>query len=117
VINGVRRPVYKFYLNEENKSLETELKATKRLPQVVKKQFEVAVVLVGLAVIYDHQTHKPKLVSTDTDEEPQDHDAALFPRVQQYTRAIAPILLSMIEGLGQLGLEDIEQSDLVGKAA
>jgi hypothetical protein len=118
VLNGVRRPVYKFYLNEENKSLETELKATKRLPQVLKKQFEVAVVLVGLAVIYDHQNARLKLVNDeDSEENPEDHDAKLAPRVRDYARAVAPILIPMIEGLGQLGIEDIEQSDLVGKAA
>lgn len=118
MLNGVRRPVYKFYLNEENKSLETELKTTKRQPQVLRKQFEVAVVLVGLAVIYDHQTARLKLVNNeDSEENPEDHDAKLFPRVRDYSRAVAPILIPMIEGLGQLGIEDIEQSDLVGKAA
>ena len=117
VINGARRPAYKFYLNEDNRSLQAELKATRRPVPLVRKQFEISVVLVGLAVIYDHQTHKPKLVTADADGQPEDHEAALFPRVKEYTRAIAPIILPMIEGLGELGLEDIEQSDLVGQAA
>jgi hypothetical protein len=116
IINGVLRPIYKFYLNQDNRSLEIELKSTKRSTVLVKKQYEIGIVLVGLAVIHDHQTHKPKLVRIDEDGRPEDHETALFTLVRQYTRALAPILLPMIEGLGGLEDEDIEQSDLVGKA-
>jgi hypothetical protein len=116
IINSVRRPIYKFYLNEDNRSLQLELKGSKRSAMLVKKQYEIGIVLVGLGVIYDHQIHKPKLVNADENGQPEDHETALLTHVRQYTRAIAPILLPMIEGLGGLEDEDIEQSDLVGKA-
>src|SRR5205823_6570062 len=45
--NGKQQPEYVFYLNEGNKALQNELKATKLPAAAVKKQYEIGVVLVG----------------------------------------------------------------------
>jgi hypothetical protein len=102
-----KRPQYKFYMNEDNPALGEELKAAKANAPVVKKQYEVAAVLVGLALIHDENSHKPK---------DEDEDATpLHERVQDITRALAPFLIPMIQGLGDLGADDVDMSDLAGQ--
>ena len=38
-------------------------------------------------------------------------------QVQQLTRALAPVLLPMVDGLNGLGADELVDSDLLGKAA
>jgi hypothetical protein len=112
--NGNTQTTYTFYMNEDNRALQTELKASKTNAQVLLKQFEVGSVLVGLALIHDQQTaKKPEAVEGS---EEKDADATLQSRVRLFSRAIAPVLLPMIRSLGELGEDDLEQSDLVGQA-
>ena len=112
--NG-RNPVYTFYLNEDNKGLQTELKASRgAVVALLRKKFEIATVLVGLALIHEQQTRK-KSESNET-EDGKDVDAELSDRVRRLTRALAPVLLPMIDGLNGLEADALEQSDLVGQA-
>jgi hypothetical protein len=101
------QPQYKFYMNEDNPALAEELKAAKTNAPVVKKQYEVATVLVGLALIHDAKGHKAK----DDDEDA----TPLHEQVQNVTRALAPFLIPMIQGLGDLGMDDVDESDLAGQ--
>ena len=104
---------YTFYLNEANLALQTELKASKGNAAVLMKQFEIGAVLVGLGLIHEQQTTKPAPSGEDGDK---DAEAGLRERVQQFSRAVAPVLLPMIQTLGELGEDDLDQSDLVGQA-
>lgn len=109
--NGKTQSTYTFYMNEDNRSLQTELKASKKNAPLLLKQFEIGAVLVGLAIIHDQQTTKK---AADGGED--DSDSTLQDRVKLFSRAIAPVLLPMIRSLGEPGEDDLEESDLVGEA-
>ena len=101
---------YNFVLNESNRALETELKAAKAGAALMKKKFEVGCVLIGLALIHEHQASKGKNNGKDGEEN-------LRQQVQQLTRALAPVLLPMVDGLNALGADELIDSDLLGQAA
>lgn len=98
--------VYTFYMNEDNVALQTELKATKRHPPLIKKQFEIGAVLVALALIHDQQ-HKSR-ADRDDEEDAENGEATLPKQVRATTRALAPVLLPMIQALGELSEEDAD---------
>ncbi len=109
-------PTYTFYMNEDNTALQTEMKASTGAALILKKKFEVANVLIGLALIQDERVRRKKGAK---DERQQSKDVAadqLQKHVSQSTRALAPVILPMIDGLGELDSEALEQSDLVGQA-
>jgi hypothetical protein len=114
---GKGDPEYTFYLNEGNKSLQNELKATKLQAAAVKKQFEIGVVLIGMAMIHDDKQHKSKKPQVEVDDDNGKHaDDFVLKQASQFTRAISPIILPMIQSLGDLGDEESDLSDLVGQA-
>lgn len=113
-VNGKQQTVYNFYLNEDNIALQTELKASRTNAAVLLRQFEVGVVLIGLALIHDQ--HQTKKYHASESAEDKDAEASLQDRVKLLSRAVAPVLLPMIQILGELGEDDIDQSDLVGMA-
>jgi hypothetical protein len=96
---------YSFYLNADNRALQTELKASRGSSIVLLKQFEVAAVLVGLSLLYARET-MPKPTENDTESKGEDED--MLKRIQLTTRAVAPILLPMIKTLGALTEDDVE---------
>lgn len=101
---------YTFYLNDANTALRAELAATKMPIEVIRKQFEISATLIGLAMLYEEH-RRPASNDGAKDEEPlRDH-------VRKVTRAIAPVLLPIVNGLGDLGDLEPEQSDLFGQAA
>lgn len=102
---------YTFYMNDDNIALQTELKATKLNPALVKKQFEIGAVLVGLALIYEQQQVRGK----DEQDDDKNNEVLLRNQVKGMTRALAPVLLPMIQALGELTEEDtdFEQPELV----
>jgi hypothetical protein len=110
VEGSAHQPNYKFYMNEDNPALQSELKLARANAIVVRKQYEVSAVLFGLALIHDDQTHKRP--ESETEEE-----NPLYLRVRDITRAVAPFLIPMIQGLGELSADDLDQSDLAGQAA
>jgi hypothetical protein len=112
-VNTKQQTTYMFYLNEDNLSLRTELKASPSNAAVLMKQFEIGAVLVGLGLIHEQQTKKQAAPNGDNDK---DAEASLQDRVRLFSRAVAPVLLPMIQTLGELGEDDLDQSDLVGKA-
>lgn len=117
---GKAKHDYKFYLNEDNRALRFELSSNKLAGMAVKKQFEIAVTLVGLAILYDSERNEPSTV--DRDEPADGESGADAPettrnRVRRATRAVAPVLLPLINNLADLGQFELDESDLVGQAA
>ncbi len=117
-VNGKYEPTYKFYLNADNKALKNELAYTKLSVEVVRKQFEIGVVLVAMALIHDDRQRKAdqknagnSAADTAEDETPVEE------RARELSRAIAPVIIPMIQSLGDLAEEAIDLSDLVGQAA
>jgi hypothetical protein len=81
----------------------------------VKKQFEIGVVLIGMALLHDDKV-RYETNGKGKGEQENDEDS-VYKRALVFTRAVAPIVLPMIQSLGDLADEDIDVSDLVGQAA
>jgi hypothetical protein len=97
---------YDFFVNEDNIFLQTELKATKQEPKLVKAKFKYGMALVGLGALRAaprNGNHEP----TESD----DGDAKEW-TAEDYVAlaadAVAPMLLPMIDGLGGLDLDEVE---------
>jgi hypothetical protein len=114
-VAGKWQPEYKFYLNETNKALQTELKSTKLSAAAVRKQYEIGVVLMGMALIHDDKQHGGEKAKDSNDGKKEDEE--VFKRAAIFTRAVAPIIIPMIQALGDLAEEEVDLSDLVGVAA
>lgn len=114
-IDGTFRSKWVFYLNENNRALEAELKHTKLSIPVLRKQFEVAIVLVGLALVNEDQQRPER--GTEENDDGERSSEELSKRAQTFTRALAPFIIPMIQGLAELGDDKSDLSDLIGKAA
>ncbi len=103
---------YEFFLNEANKAFQLQLRNSKFDPATVKKQFEVGVVLIGLAMIHDDNQR-----NGSNEREYDFEEFTLEKRTSIFTRAIAPVLIPIIQSLGPLAEEEVDASDLAGQAA
>jgi hypothetical protein len=95
---------YDFFVNIDNVHLLRELKTTKESPAVIKKRFELALTLLGLGLLQDDQVEKSGTEKSSPQEnvgvnsgEPNIED-----KIEAFTKAVAPMLLPMIAGLGAL---------------
>lgn len=92
--NGKKRS-FDFFLNVDNMYLQNELKRTKSDEALLKKQFEIALILIGLSMIYERRN--------DPDTE------ALQKQVLDSTRAISMVLLPMLRSLGELTVDTTDE--------
>ena len=104
---------YEFYLNEENRVLNLERRNAKVPEAIVKKQFEVGMVLVGLSLIYDIKQAGKSGIAVGHEDGGWDLDEV----VKMVSRAMAPVIVPMIQGLGDWGQAELEGGDLVGQAS
>jgi hypothetical protein len=74
---------------------------------------EIGVVPIAMAMIHDEKQQKKQ--DGEKDDNGKEDDQALK-QAAQFTRAIAPVILPMIQSLGDLADEEIDFSDLVGQA-
>ena len=96
--------VYDFFINVDNLYLQTEAKVSKSDPRVLTARFRFGMVLLGLGIIQSHHRNDLKKVGGgDTRDSGNDGDD-LESRVDEFGKAVAPVLLPMIDGLG--GLDD-----------
>jgi hypothetical protein len=86
--------IYDFFVNIDNVYLAQELKTTRLDAEVLRQQFKVGLVLVGLALI-----HADRNLSAESAGEPQ---PPIDERVSSLTAAVAPVLLPMIRALGAM---------------
>jgi hypothetical protein len=115
--NGSSRDIYDFYINADNVYLKTEMKPQNQEADVIDARFTYGMVLVGLALIQEDSQNGPG--SSEGKGEADDHDgeAALEKRIEDFSRAVAPVLLPMIEHLGGLDAEeDVVSVDSSGEA-
>jgi hypothetical protein len=96
--------VYDFFVNVDNKYLRIAQKESKAQPQLLEKQFAYGLVLIGMAILQDHQQRSRK-DSNAEDREEGGHSVEEI--VASTTRALAPILLPLIEAIGGLSADDI----------
>ncbi len=105
--NGDAKPIYDFYVNMDNLYLKTEMKPAHHDPEVTRARFTYGLVLLGLALVQENEAVKAKGKKTDAEETEDEHEgeANIERRVADFTRAVAPVLLPMIESLGDLDQE------------
>lgn len=87
-------PVYDFFVNIDNKYLLHSQKERASNAALLEKQFVYGFVLVGLALLQNHHRR--------IDEASEEEGVEAY--VKRTTRALAPILLPMIQTIG--GLEE-----------
>lgn len=85
-----------FYINISNTSLLTEMKYRNVDPRILEAKFKYGNVLLGLAMLHDAEI-------SAKDKEPADE-------IAKVTRAVAPVLLPMIDQLS--GIDDVEISSM-----
>lgn len=87
--------IYDFSVNMDNIYLKNELKASKSEAKVLQARFEYSLVLLGLAMLHDNNE---SAATTDAAEDSENIEI----KIDQICKAIAPILLPMIDTLGDL---------------
>ena len=92
---------YTYYINMDNIFLNTELKATKENPEVVKSRWQYGMVLIGMALLREQVSDSGVQRQEERNEETAEE------KVYNATAAIAPVLLPLIEHLGALSDEDV----------
>jgi hypothetical protein len=107
--------VYDFFINEDNVHLKRYLKYDLKAGEsdlLARTRFEIGLMLTGLAVIY--RASKP---DRKNDGETDDNGSNIEEQVDDFTKAIAPFLLPMIDALGALEPEQVETMDASGEAS
>ena len=94
-----------YYINMDNFHLNTELKATKENPEIVKARWQYGMVLIGVALLLGDT--KPEGLNGSGQESEENDGETPEARVFNATAAIAPVLLPLIEHLGALSDDDL----------
>ncbi len=115
--NGSGPGVYDFYVNADNVFLKSELKIGGEGVQLKRARFINGLVLVGLALLHDEYRKKDLPQEEDDRGDAQEEESNIEDRVEMFTRAVAPVLLPMIESLAALEIEDAASIDASGDAA
>lgn len=89
---------YDFYVNVDNVALKTEQKRSSKESNLLEAQFKYGVTVLGLAYLKEA-----------SDQEQQDGTADGDPQedVRRITRALAPVVIPMVESLGGLDADQV----------
>lgn len=83
---------YDFYVNMDNVYCLTEIKSrTTDDPQLLKAQYKYGIVLLGLSLINSFENEKA-----------EDDDEPIYTKISNISKGIAPMLIPMINSLGDL---------------
>lgn len=115
------KTVYDFYVNMDNLYLRSEMKPSGVNAELLRNRFVYGNVLLGLALLQQAELDKKLRSDTraETGEEDEESPAEqnIEDRVESFTRAVAPVLLPLIESLGGLDVDDLATGDASGDAA
>jgi hypothetical protein len=104
--NGESHDVYDFKINMDNLFLKSELKAGGDEVEMPRARWKYGLVLIGLALLHDENQAKKAHAETEDSNQEEENGDSIESRVERFTRAIAPVLLPMINSLGALELEE-----------
>lgn len=100
---STQKEVYDFFINMDNLYLRTEEKQSRIDAQLLEARFETGMVLIGLGLLHEYiSSWKSSHDEKSNDDEEGELD--IYDRIEEVTKAIAPVLLPMIEHLGALDL-------------
>ena len=107
--------VYDFYINMDNVYLKSELKSAKTEPKLAQAQFKYGMVLLGLAMLQeDIENHHQQ--DYNEEESENGNGESIEKNVEAFSRAVAPVVIPMINSLGSLNVEDDPVLDASGEA-
>ena len=115
----VQTDVFDFYVNVDNIYFKNEVKFSGDDVELKKARFLNGLVLIGLAILHDDEQQKRMKNEEEGDsreEESESQDGNVEDRIERFTRALAPVLLPVIESLGTLDLENAAAGDASGEA-
>ncbi|NOX51988.1 MAG: hypothetical protein GXP16_15840 [Gammaproteobacteria bacterium] len=100
-----------FYINVDNRALQTEMKYSKQDPRLLEAKFKYGNVLVGLAML-----HEAEEQNKGNGKNPETRESIFFQEngnspedyVRDFTEAIAPVLIPMIDQLSGLDESDMD---------
>ena len=114
--SGERHDVYDFKINMDNLWLKSELKGNEVDANMMRKRWEYGLVLVGLALLHDDVQRQKSNSEEPSNHDEEDERLGIEKRAEELTKAIAPILLPMINSLGSLDLEPAMANSTAGEA-
>lgn len=97
--------VYDFFVNMDNLYLRTEQKHSRVDAKLIEARFEYGMVLIGLGLLYENIRNQ-KSSSNAESEDDAEEKSDVFGTIERDTKAIAPVLLPMIEHLGGLEIDE-----------
>lgn len=97
---------YDFYINMDNIYLVTEKKSNLKVtPSLLDARYKYGMVLLGIALLKDANDSNTNKQNIDNEKR------NVYEEIKSLTRVIAPILLPMISGLGELSENEIITND------
>ncbi len=107
------RAVYDFFVNMDNIYLRTELKGGDKDLEIVRARFTYGLVLIGLALLH-YEAHASEDVYEEEDTAPNGKNVE--DKAYEVSKALAPVLIPMIDSLGALTLDELAVADASGEA-
>jgi hypothetical protein len=104
-INEDEKTVYDFFINIDNIYLKAELKSIALDPDLMRARFKYGMVLLGLALLHDYEESKKRFIKNGDIEE-EDKVINIEDKIEEFTKAVAPVLIPMISTLGELDLKE-----------
>ena len=101
--SGTEDDAYVFFINLDNDYLNTELKPQNIEPKLLQDRFKYAMVLMGMAILKETTEEASKKADTLFDE----NGLAPAEYVAKFTSIVAPVILPMIQTLGDLDSEEL----------
>lgn len=111
--NGDTPTQYDFFINMDNVYLKSELKSYKSNVNLLKARFRWGLVLVGLGLLHQYAENTRAKPSEDDDDD--ERVVNIERRIADTSRAIAPIILPMIDSLGSLDPAQVEAATASGE--
>ena len=103
---------YDFFVNVDNVYLNADLKSSKTNYAVIQARFTYGIVLIGLGLLQQYTEDAKHRNVDDDDDEPGNIEEL----VERVSRSIAPVILPMIESLGGINVQELEELTASGEA-
>jgi hypothetical protein len=94
------KEIYDFFINMDNLYLVNEQKSSKKDADLLEACFLYGMVLVGIALIHDDLERESQKDEDNFNTDENEGKNNIEEKVEDFTKAISPILLPMIENLG-----------------
>lgn len=95
--NNQGRQLYDFFLNEDNIFLKNELRKSDKTADLIKEQYRIGMVLVGMSLIKNSPEHEDGVDLEKT--------------VAETTEALAMIIVPIIRDISNIDLDDVSSED------